>query len=86
MKIANKKFAFFAHLSVPLSFARRYSRLKMKRKTSFPFAFSSLIRTFAPKFRNNMNIEALISQAAGEAVKALYGMDASEKMLQLQKT
>ena len=33
-----------------------------------------------------MNIEALISQAAGEAVKALYGMDASEKMLQLQKT
>jgi len=34
----------------------------------------------------NMNIEALISKAAGEAVKALYGMDANEKMLQLQKT
>ena len=33
-----------------------------------------------------MNIEALISNAAGEAVKALYGMDATEKMLQLQKT
>ena len=33
-----------------------------------------------------MNIESLISQAAGEAVKALYGMDANEKMLQLQKT
>ena len=33
-----------------------------------------------------MNIETLISQAAGEAVKALYGMEASEKMLQLQKT
>ena len=33
-----------------------------------------------------MNIEALISKAAGEAVKALYGMEASEKMLQLQKT
>jgi len=33
-----------------------------------------------------MNIEMLISQAAGEAVKALYGMDATEKMLQLQKT
>ena len=33
-----------------------------------------------------MNIETLISKAAGEAVKALYGMDASEKMLQLQKT
>ena len=33
-----------------------------------------------------MNIEALISKAAGEAVKALYGMDANEKMLQLQKT
>ena len=32
-----------------------------------------------------MNIETLISQAAGEAVKALYGMEASEKMLQLQK-
>ena len=33
-----------------------------------------------------MNIEALISKAAGEAEKALYGMDATEKMLQLQKT
>ena len=33
-----------------------------------------------------MNIETLISQAAGEAVKALYGMEANEKMLQLQKT
>ena len=33
-----------------------------------------------------MNIETLISRAAGEAVKALYGMEASEKMLQLQKT
>jgi arginyl-tRNA synthetase len=33
-----------------------------------------------------MNIETLISQAAGEAVKALYGVEASEKMLQLQKT
>ncbi len=33
-----------------------------------------------------MNIETLISRAAGEAVKALYGMDATEKMLQLQKT
>ena len=33
-----------------------------------------------------MNIEALISKAAGEAVKTLYGMDATEKMLQLQKT
>ena len=33
-----------------------------------------------------MNIERLISQAAGEAVKALYGMEANEKMLQLQKT
>jgi arginyl-tRNA synthetase len=33
-----------------------------------------------------MNIESLISSAAGEAVKALYGMDATEKMLQLQKT
>jgi len=33
-----------------------------------------------------MKIEALISKAAGEAVKALYGMDATDKMLQLQKT
>ena len=37
-------------------------------------------------FAHDMNIEALISKAAGEAVKALYGMDATEKMLQLQKT
>ena len=33
-----------------------------------------------------MKIETLISQAAGEAVKELYGMEATEKMLQLQKT
>ena len=33
-----------------------------------------------------MNIETLISKAAGEAVKALYGIEANEKMLQLQKT
>ena len=33
-----------------------------------------------------MKIETLISSAAAEAVKALYGMDATEKMLQLQKT
>ena len=33
-----------------------------------------------------MNIETLISQAAGEAVKALYGFEATDKMLQLQKT
>ena len=33
-----------------------------------------------------MNIETLISKAAGEAVKALYGMEATDKMLQLQKT
>ena len=33
-----------------------------------------------------MNIEALISKAAQEAVKALYGMEATEKMTQLQKT
>ena len=38
-----------------------------------------------PKFED-MNIEALISKAAQEAVKALYGMDATEKMVQLQKT
>ena len=33
-----------------------------------------------------MNIETLISKAAGEAVKALYGLEANEKTLQLQKT
>ncbi len=38
-----------------------------------------------PNFKD-MNIEALISKAAQEAVKALYGMDATEKMVQLQKT
>ena len=37
-------------------------------------------------YKRYMNIETLISQAAGEAVKALYDMEASEKMLQLQKT
>ena len=34
----------------------------------------------------DMNIEASISKAAQEAVKALYGMEATEKMVQLQKT
>ena len=48
--------------------------------------FRSICTTFAPKISQSMNIEALISKAAGEAVKALYGMDATEKMLQLQKT
>ncbi len=33
-----------------------------------------------------MNIETLISQATAEAVKTLYGMEATEKMLQLQTT
>ena len=33
-----------------------------------------------------MNIEALISKAAGEAVKSLYAIEAPEKALQLQKT
>ena len=33
-----------------------------------------------------MNIETLISKAAQDAVKALYGMDATGKMVQLQKT
>ena len=33
-----------------------------------------------------MNIEQKIQQAAISAVKALYGMDADEKMMQLQKT
>jgi len=33
-----------------------------------------------------MNIETLISQAAQQAVKALYGQEVPEKMVQLQKT
>ena len=33
-----------------------------------------------------MSIETLISKTVGEAVKALYGMEATDKMLQLQKT
>ena len=33
-----------------------------------------------------MNIEALISKAAQEAVKVLYDMEATDKMVQLQKT
>ena len=36
--------------------------------------------------KTDMNIETMISQAAAEAVKNLYGMEAGEKMLQLQKT
>ena len=61
--------------------------LERKRKRGIFFVLCPLIRTFAAKIKNRrMNIETLISQAAGEAVKALYGMEANEKMLQLQKT
>ena len=35
---------------------------------------------------NDMNIETMISKAAQEAVKALYGQEVPEKMVQLQKT
>ena len=37
---------FIPYFFVPLTFGRRYFRSKMKRKTSFPFAFRSLIRIF----------------------------------------
>ena len=57
----------------------------MKHNSHFILNFARLFVTLHPKFQI-MNIEALISKAAGEAVKALYGMDATEKMLQLQKT
>jgi len=48
-------------------------------------------RTFAPDKANilrytNMNIEQQISNAAQAAIKALYGQDVPEKMVQLQKT
>ena len=33
-----------------------------------------------------MNIESLISKAAQEAIKSLYGQDVPESMTQLQKT
>ena len=58
-------------------------------KKANKYVFFSLNRNFALPLQQkseDMNIEALISKAAGEAVKALYGMDANEKMLQLQKT
>lgn len=35
---------------------------------------------------NDMNIETMISKAAQEAVKALYGQEVPEKIVQLQKT
>ena len=38
-------FSHFARLFVPLSYALRYFRSKMIRKTSFSFSFCSLIRT-----------------------------------------
>ena len=50
------------------------------------FGFSLTYSYLCSQNHRNMNIETLISQAAAEAVKALYGMEASEKMLQLQKT
>jgi hypothetical protein len=45
---------FIPYFFVPLTFGRRYFRSKMKRKTSFPFAFCSLFRIFVAEF-NNIN-------------------------------
>ena len=39
-------FLHFAHLFVPLTCSLKYFHSEMKRKTSFPFAFRSFIRTF----------------------------------------
>ena len=39
----------FPHFFVSLTFGRKYSRPGIKRKTSFPFVFRLLIRTFAIK-------------------------------------
>ena len=58
----------------------------LSRKIANKFAFSLAYSYLCTQNSKDMNIETLISQAAGEAVKALYGMEASEKMLQLQKT
>ena len=58
----------------------------LSRKIANKFAFSLAYSYLCNQNSKDMNIETLISQAAGEAVKALYGMEASEKMLQLQKT
>ena len=56
------------------------------RKIANIFAFSLAYSYLCTQNFKDMNIETLISKAAGEAVKVRYGMEASEKMLQLQKT
>ena len=56
--------------------------LKKKQKS---FGFLLTYSYLCTQNLKKMNIEALISKAAQEAVKALYGMDATEKMVQLQK-
>ena len=47
---------FIPYFFVPLTFGRRYFRSKMKRKTSFPFAFCSLFRTFVAEFNKKKNM------------------------------
>ena len=42
----------FARFALPLTFGRKYSRSKEKRKMCFYFVLCSLIRTFAEKFWN----------------------------------
>ncbi len=56
------------------------------RKTRINLVFHTNCTTFAPKNSKNMNIEALISKSVQKAVKALYNIEATEKMTQLQKT
>ncbi len=46
---------FLLACSFPLPDGRRYFRSEMKRKTCFPFAFRSLIRTFASIMENKEN-------------------------------
>ena len=62
------------------------SKVLSFEKTQKSFGFLLTYSYLCTQNLKKMNIEALISKAAQEAVKALYGMDATEKMVQLQKT
>ena len=79
---AEKRAFFFVFLIFIANFANIYTFLKRQKQRQ-----KQKQRTKnRNKQKQNMSIEQKIQESAKAAVKALYGIDADEKTLQLQKT
>jgi hypothetical protein len=73
----------FARFALPLTFGRKYSRSKEKRKMCFYFVLCSLIRTFAEKFWN-MEQSIRISPAQYELLNILSCINKDEDLVELK--